>query len=137
MPPCRPGTAAPDPRVGVGVNWQAPGATPGAPPKTPARALPSPRRRPERPETEEDAARPPTQRRRPRPHTAVMLALMDDWQLLEAWRGGDGASGGLLLGRDMGLLTRFFRNKVCKPEDAGDLISDTMLACTRNKENVR
>lgn len=66
-----------------------------------------------------------------------MIAHMDDWQLLEAWRGGDGASGELLVGRYMGLLTRFFRNKVSNPEDVGDLISDTMLACTRNKENVR
>lgn len=62
---------------------------------------------------------------------------MDDWQLLEAWRGGDGASGEVLVGRYMGLLTRFFRNKVSNPEDVADLISDTMLACTRSKEHVR
>ena len=42
---------------------------------------------------------------------------MDDWQLLEAWRGGNGASGEALVGRYMGLLTRFFRNKVSNPED--------------------
>lgn len=62
---------------------------------------------------------------------------MDDWQLLEAWRGGDGASGEALVGRYMGLLTRFFRNKVSNPEDVADLISDTMLQCTRSKEQVR
>lgn len=62
---------------------------------------------------------------------------MDDWELLEAWRGGDGAAGEALVGRYLGLLTRFFRNKVNDPEDAADLISETMLACTGGKERVR
>jgi len=62
---------------------------------------------------------------------------MDDWQLLEAWRGGDGASGEILVGRYMGLLTRFLRNKVNNPEDVADIISDTMVECTRSKQNVR
>lgn len=62
---------------------------------------------------------------------------MDDWQLLEAWKGGDARSGEALLGRYMGLLTRFFRNKVSDPDDVADLISETMLACTRSKERVR
>ncbi len=62
---------------------------------------------------------------------------MDDWQLLEAWRGGDAASGEALLGRYLGLLTHFFRNKVSNPEDVADLISETMLACTRARDQVR
>lgn len=62
---------------------------------------------------------------------------MDDWQLLEAWRDGDKASGEALVRDYMAMLTRFFRNKVGNPEDVADLISDTMLACTRSKENVR
>jgi len=62
---------------------------------------------------------------------------MDDWQLLEAWKDGDSRSGELLLTRYMGPLTRFFRNKVVDPDDVADLISETMLACTRSKERVR
>lgn len=62
---------------------------------------------------------------------------MDDWELLEAWRNGDGASGEALLGRYLKTLTRFFRNKVNDPDDVADLISETMLACTRSREQVR
>lgn len=62
---------------------------------------------------------------------------MDDWQLLEAWRAGDGASGEKLVGRYLGLLSRFFVNKVNNPEDVADLISETMLACTRGKDRLR
>ncbi len=62
---------------------------------------------------------------------------MGDWELLEAWRGGDAAAGEALVARYLGLLTRFFRNKVGSPEDAADLISETLLACTRGKERVR
>jgi RNA polymerase sigma-70 factor (ECF subfamily) len=62
---------------------------------------------------------------------------MGDWELLEAWRGGDAAAGEALVGRYLGLLTRFFRNKVASPEDAADLISETLLACTKGKQSVR
>lgn len=62
---------------------------------------------------------------------------MDDWELLEKWRAGDGSAGEALVSRYLGLLTRFFRNKVSDPEDAAELISETMLACTRGKERVR
>ncbi|MCH9688373.1 MAG: sigma-70 family RNA polymerase sigma factor [Deltaproteobacteria bacterium] len=62
---------------------------------------------------------------------------MDDWELLETWRGGDGGAGDVLLGRYFDLLTRFFSNKVSNREDVADLISETMLACTRGKHNLR
>ena len=62
---------------------------------------------------------------------------LDDWELLEAWRAGDGASGEALLGRYLHVLTRFFGNKVSNPDDVADLISETMLACTRSKQQVR
>ncbi|MEM7153755.1 MAG: sigma-70 family RNA polymerase sigma factor [Myxococcota bacterium] len=62
---------------------------------------------------------------------------MDDWELLEAWRRGDQKSGQKLLKRYLGVLTRFFRNKVKNHEDAADLVSETMLACTRARQNVR
>lgn len=73
----------------------------------------------------------------PNPLGLVGCERMDDWALLEAWRAGDGSAGEELLGRYLGLLTRFFRNKVSNPEDVADLISETMLACTRSKEQVR
>ena len=61
---------------------------------------------------------------------------MEDWELLEVWRGGDDAAGQQLVGRYLGSLTRFFNNKVANPEDAAELISETMLACVKNKERV-
>lgn len=62
---------------------------------------------------------------------------MDDWELLEAWRAGDGAAGEALVGRYLEWLNRFFVNKVSNPEDVAELISETMLACTRGKETLR
>lgn len=62
---------------------------------------------------------------------------MDDWELLAAWQDGDEAAGEALVRRYLGLLTRFFRNKVSSVEDAADLVSETMLACTKSKEQVR
>ncbi|MEX1362064.1 MAG: sigma-70 family RNA polymerase sigma factor [Nannocystaceae bacterium] len=62
---------------------------------------------------------------------------MDDWELLEAWRGGDERAGEILLGRYLGLLARFFKNKVRDDDDASELVSDTMLACARSKQSIR
>ncbi|MCA9704305.1 MAG: sigma-70 family RNA polymerase sigma factor [Myxococcales bacterium] len=62
---------------------------------------------------------------------------MDDWKLLEAWQAGKSSAGEALVNRYLGLLTRFFRNKVGNPEDAAELISETLLGCTRGKERVR
>ena len=62
---------------------------------------------------------------------------MEDWQLLEAWCGGDDRAGEILLGRYMETLTRFFMKKVRDPAVIGDLVSDTMLVCTRSRERIR
>lgn len=62
---------------------------------------------------------------------------MQDWELFEAWCGGDNAAGEQLVGQYLGILTRFFRNKVNDPDEAADLISETFTACTKNKANVR
>lgn len=62
--------------------------------------------------------------------------MNDDWELFEAWRAGDDASGEILILRHMGLLTRFFRRRVSNPDDVADLISDTVLACTQSKTRV-
>ncbi len=56
-----------------------------------------------------------------------------DLQLLERWRAGDQRSGAALVSRYMGPLSRFFRNKLRNPEDANDLVGETMLACTKAK----
>lgn len=69
--------------------------------------------------------------------TGLALECMEDWELLDAWQAGDGAAGQALVARYLGLLTRFFHNKVSNPEDAADLISETLLACTQGKERVR
>lgn len=65
-----------------------------------------------------------------------MSSVMEDWELLEAWRGGDDGAGQRLVARYLGSLTRFFNNKVHNPDDAAELISETMLGCVKNKERV-
>lgn len=64
------------------------------------------------------------------------MSKAEDWELLEAWRGGDERSGAELVRRYVGLLTRFFHNKVRNPEVVADLVSDTMIACTQGKDRV-
>lgn len=59
-----------------------------------------------------------------------------DWQLLVAWREGDDRSGSRLVRRYLPPLTRFFHNKVRNPEDAAELITETMLACTKGRERL-
>ncbi|MEM9462395.1 MAG: RNA polymerase sigma factor [Myxococcota bacterium] len=61
---------------------------------------------------------------------------MEDWELFEAWCNGDNAAGQQLVQRYLGILTRFFRNKVRNPDDAAELISETLTACTKNRHNV-
>lgn len=60
----------------------------------------------------------------------------EDRELLQRWREGDERAGATLVKRYFGLVHRFFRNKVSSPEDATDLVSETMLACTRSKERI-
>ncbi len=61
---------------------------------------------------------------------------MEDWELFQAWCDGDNVAGQTLVRRHVGILTRFFRNKVSDPEDAAELTSETLLACTKNKQNI-
>ncbi|MCX4242569.1 RNA polymerase sigma factor [Paraliomyxa miuraensis] len=65
-----------------------------------------------------------------------MDAADDDWTLLHDWRDGNDAAGERLARRYFGLLTRFFLNKVRNPDDAADLVSETFLGCTSNRERV-
>ncbi len=59
-----------------------------------------------------------------------------DLDLLEAWRGGDGAAGDLLLQRHFASLFRFFRNKL-DDAMAEDLAQATLLACVDGRDRFR
>lgn len=61
---------------------------------------------------------------------------MEDWELLDAWRTGDRNAGQALVSRCLGILTRFFYNKVSDPDDVAELVSETIFACVKNKEQV-
>ncbi|MCA9718290.1 MAG: sigma-70 family RNA polymerase sigma factor [Myxococcales bacterium] len=63
--------------------------------------------------------------------------MTEDWELLNRWVTGDKRAGNALLERYFGILSRFFHNKVADAEDVADLISETLLACTKNKESIR
>lgn len=61
----------------------------------------------------------------------------EDWALLSRWRRGDQSAANALLGRYFDILMRFFGTKVAGPEDAADLVSETMLGCIKGKDRVR
>jgi RNA polymerase sigma-70 factor (ECF subfamily) len=60
----------------------------------------------------------------------------DDWALFFAWREGRNDAGERLATRYIGLLTRFFLNKVRNPDDAADLVSETFLGCTAARDRA-
>jgi RNA polymerase sigma-70 factor (ECF subfamily) len=61
-----------------------------------------------------------------------------DWVLLERWQQGQRSAGDELMRRYMGLLSRFFHNKVGHdPQDAADLVGETLLACTHGQQGIR
>lgn len=64
-------------------------------------------------------------------------AEIPDWALLERWQEGRRDAGEELMRRYLGLLTRFFHNKVSDPQDVADLVSETLLACTRGQQGIR
>lgn len=64
-------------------------------------------------------------------------ASSDDHDLLQRWREGDKRAGAALVSRYMAPLSRFFRNKLRNPEDANELVGETMLACTKAKDLIR
>lgn len=61
---------------------------------------------------------------------------MEDRALFEAWCEGDNAAGEQLVVRYLGILTRFFRNKVRDPDVAAELISETLTVCTKNRTSL-
>ncbi|MBX3127592.1 MAG: sigma-70 family RNA polymerase sigma factor [Polyangiaceae bacterium] len=60
---------------------------------------------------------------------------MDDFALLEEWRGGDTRAGNDLFERHFDAVHRFFSNKA--PSDAADLVQRTFLGCVEAKERFR
>ncbi len=58
-----------------------------------------------------------------------------DFELLDAWRGGDRGSGDQLFQRHFDCLFRFFQSKV--GGEAEDLIQQTLLACVEDRERFR
>lgn len=61
--------------------------------------------------------------------------MSNDFDLLEAWRGGDSKAGSQLLRRHFDSLHRFFSNKV--GDEAQDLIQRTMLALVKSRDRFR
>lgn len=57
-----------------------------------------------------------------------------DFDLLAAWRAGDGAAGDALVGRYYGPLLRFFELRSRTPED---LTQETLLACVESRDGFR
>lgn len=61
--------------------------------------------------------------------------MLDDFELLEAWRGGDQSAGNELFNRHFDSICRFFANKL--GSDVDDLIQKTFLACVEGKDRFR
>jgi RNA polymerase sigma-70 factor (ECF subfamily) len=60
---------------------------------------------------------------------------MGDQELLEAWRGGDGAAGDALFARYFDDLYRFFSRKISN--DVSDLVQHTFLKCLESRDDFR
>ena len=61
------------------------------------------------------------------------LAVEDEAELLEAWRGGDRNAGSRLIAARGREITWFFRNKVFHEDAVADLVSQTFLRCVAAK----
>jgi len=61
--------------------------------------------------------------------------LTDEFELLRAWREGNGTAGNQLFDQHFGSLYRYFRNKV--PDNAEDLVQQTFLRCVQSRDSFR
>jgi RNA polymerase sigma-70 factor (ECF subfamily) len=61
--------------------------------------------------------------------------VLEDHDLLQAWRSGDAAAGRTLVDRHFGAVYRFFSNKVTTEID--DLVQQTFLACVGARDRLR
>ncbi len=64
-----------------------------------------------------------------------LVAMEDDFELLDAWQKGDTASGSALFERHFDSVFRFFDRKV--QGDASDLVQRTFLACVEAGDHFR
>lgn len=60
---------------------------------------------------------------------------MEDLELLEVWRSGDGEAGGELFERHFSAVYGFFRNKTSGAVD--DLVQKTFMACVEGRDRVK
>jgi RNA polymerase sigma-70 factor (ECF subfamily) len=60
--------------------------------------------------------------------------VRSDFELLDAWRGGDLVAGNDLVSRYWASISRFFRSKI--GDDGADLISQTFLACVEGRDRI-
>jgi RNA polymerase sigma-70 factor (ECF subfamily) len=61
--------------------------------------------------------------------------MADDFELLDAWAGGDATAARQLLQRYTGPLYRFFDRKVDGPIE--DMVQDTLVACVQGRDRFR
>ena len=60
--------------------------------------------------------------------------MVDDWELLAAWRAGDAGAGNALVAAHFEAVSRFFRGKL--GDDVEDLLQQTFLACVEGKDRI-
>lgn len=61
--------------------------------------------------------------------------MSDDFELLDAWRGGDLQAGSKLFDRHFESIHRFLRNKV--GDDTDEVMQRTLLACVETRDRFR
>lgn len=61
--------------------------------------------------------------------------MLSDFELLDAWRGGDADAGRLLFERHFEAVYRFFFNKV--GDETDDLLQQTFLACVEGRDSFQ
>jgi RNA polymerase sigma-70 factor (ECF subfamily) len=61
--------------------------------------------------------------------------MESDYDLLDAWRGGDGKAGNQLFDRHFDSVYRFLQNKT--DQDPADLVQRVFLACVERKDSFR
>lgn len=61
--------------------------------------------------------------------------MSDDFELLDAWRGGDLQAGSALFDRHFESIHRFLRNKV--GDDTDEVMQRTLLACVETRDRFR
>ena len=69
------------------------------------------------------------------PAVLAWRAMVDDFALLEAWRGGDLQAGSQLFDRHFESIHRFLRNKV--GDDTDEVMQRTLLACVETRDRFR